>query len=368
VLTRDEALRRLEESVVRIRSGSSIGTGFFVLPHVILTCAHAVVPPLDSTPGPRSLEIYSKGTPLRVADVRVSPEPSVIPGFRDYELGTEEYPLPDVAAVIVEASGAARPFVRLGSYSGRWPLPCLAFGAPRGYGVKPALLDIAAWANLDDRLSSAYRVIRLVGRPIDPGYSGSPVVVQETLETIGMVKSNLSDGGLGTPIEMTDAAFPELQILRRNEELHQGAGPGAARLVPVSRQATELKVAIGLVQHGGKVVLVCRKRPEGRLRWQFPAGVIKPGYSPHDVVLGEIFDETGITCQVVRYLGDRVHPETNVRSQYFHCRYLHGDLVNGDAEENSEVIWVDARRVTDYIEPDMIFPPVSEILDGSTSS
>src|SRR6266536_3248668 len=242
--TRDDALRRIEEGVVRIRSGSSIGTGFFVLPNVILTCAHTVVPPSSTIPSTRSIEVYSKGMPLRIADVRVSPDPSTVPGFRDYSLGGGEYPLPDAAAVIVEAPDANRSFVRLGSYSGRWPLSCLAFGAPRGYGVKPILLDVAAWANPDDRLSPAYRVIRLVGRSVDPGYSGSPVVVEDTLETIGIIKSSLSDGGLSAPIEMIVAAFPELQLLRRNEEMPSGSGRTASSVLSVPQQVTELRVAI----------------------------------------------------------------------------------------------------------------------------
>lgn len=123
-----------------------------------------------------------------------------------------------------------------------------------------------------------------------------------------------------------------------------------------------LTVAIGLIVDGGRVVLVRRRRPEGRLEWQFPAGIVKPGYDPRSVIVEEIRNETCIVCRVHADLGSRFHPITRLPCHYFACAYLHGDLANGDEQENSEVRWVPIVEVTSYIDIDMIYQPVLERL------
>jgi ADP-ribose pyrophosphatase YjhB (NUDIX family) len=119
-----------------------------------------------------------------------------------------------------------------------------------------------------------------------------------------------------------------------------------------------LTVAIGLVVKDGRVVLVRRRQPEGRLEWQFPAGFVKPGQTPEATVVAEIRKETGLSCRIEQSLGTRLHPVTNVNCTYFACRYLHGELTNGDPEENSEADWVAISDIERYIDIDMIFEPL----------
>jgi 8-oxo-dGTP diphosphatase len=120
-------------------------------------------------------------------------------------------------------------------------------------------------------------------------------------------------------------------------------------------------VVVGVVQKEKDVILVCRKRAEKTLLWQFPAGVMHPTRPAAESIVKEVRAETGIICRAVRELGRRVHPDTGTSLVYFHCSYVSGELVNGDPDENSDVRWMSASAVGDHITSDM-FPPVADLL------
>ena len=127
-------------------------------------------------------------------------------------------------------------------------------------------------------------------------------------------------------------------------------------------QGVALTVALAIVTRGPDVLLVCRRDDTTGLRWQFPAGVVKPGGTPERVAVRETLAETGIHCAVQEDLGSRVHPATGVRCQYFLCSYLTGDIANLDADENDSVVWVRRDDLTRFIPPRLIFPPVLNAL------
>jgi len=114
-----------------------------------------------------------------------------------------------------------------------------------------------------------------------------------------------------------------------------------------------LRVAIGIVQKGKKILMVCRRIPEGNLKWQFPAGIVKPECQPEERVLDEIKNETGISCKVTQFLGQRLHPDTKVESFYYYCEYLHGRASNKDKNENREVCWIDVDKVEQHVTSDL---------------
>jgi 8-oxo-dGTP pyrophosphatase MutT (NUDIX family) len=123
-----------------------------------------------------------------------------------------------------------------------------------------------------------------------------------------------------------------------------------------------LSAAVGIVQRGNEVVMVQRRTRYRGLSWQFPAGVIKPGMDPRDKVESEVANETGLRCKFKRYLGARVHEETKVLCHYFQCTYLDGELKNLDPEENSQVAWVKAGEVRNYV-TSSLFIEVENLLD-----
>ncbi|MFC9287241.1 NUDIX domain-containing protein [Streptomyces sp. NPDC057052] len=133
------------------------------------------------------------------------------------------------------------------------------------------------------------------------------------------------------------------------------------RPTPAAVEAQALRVAIAVVLKGDDVLLVCR-RGDGKIRWQFPAGVVKPGASPAVVAVEETQSETGIRCTVREHLGSRVHPVTGVVAEYHACEYLMGEATNRDQIENADVAWVPRAALTRFIPEQSIFPPILEAL------
>jgi hypothetical protein len=74
--------------------------------------------------------------------------------------------------------------------------------------------------------------------------------------------------------------------------------------------------------------------------------------------------ETGVHCAVLRSLGRRLHPITNVHCEYLLCEYLGGEAENKDLAENVSVTWTPINRLTRFIPTDRIFPPVLEALEA----
>jgi 8-oxo-dGTP diphosphatase len=124
-----------------------------------------------------------------------------------------------------------------------------------------------------------------------------------------------------------------------------------------------LRVAIAVVLRGAEVLLVCR-RGDGQLRWQFPAGVVKPGGGPEAVAVAETHAETGVHCAVRRHLGNRLHPVTGVQCAYYLADYLAGEATNLDQLENMDVAWVPLTVLSRFIPPDTIYPPILNALEA----
>ncbi|MBV9026361.1 MAG: NUDIX domain-containing protein [Streptomycetaceae bacterium] len=124
-----------------------------------------------------------------------------------------------------------------------------------------------------------------------------------------------------------------------------------------------LRVAIAVVIRGSEVLLVCR-RGDGRLRWQFPAGVVKPGADPEAVAVAETHAETGVHCAIRRHLGSRLHPVTGVLVEYHLADYLAGEASNRDQLENLDVAWVPLSTLVRFIPPDTIYPPITAALEA----
>jgi 8-oxo-dGTP diphosphatase len=138
--------------------------------------------------------------------------------------------------------------------------------------------------------------------------------------------------------------------------------PAGVTVAPGTAQA--FRVAIAIVVNGPKVLIVCRRGEDGGgISWQFPAGIVKPGVSPETVAVRETLAETNVHCTVVRSLGSRLHPITNVMCDYLLCEYLAGDAENVDVVENVSVTWADRADLTRFIPADRIFPPVLDALE-----
>ena len=128
-------------------------------------------------------------------------------------------------------------------------------------------------------------------------------------------------------------------------------------------EAQALRVAIAIVLRGNDVLLVCR-RGDGELRWQFPAGMVKPGAAPETVAVQETHGETGVHCTIREKLGERVHPVTGVVAFYYLADHLAGEAANLDPLENVDVAFVPRSTLTRFIPQDQIFPPILDALEA----
>lgn len=152
---------------------------------------------------------------------------------------------------------------------------------------------------------------------------------------------------------------------------YEGAGEAVQRrfgllLRPPDQHgpAQALRVAIAVVLRNDDVLLVCR-RGDGELRWQFPAGMVKPGAAPEMVAVQETHGETGVHCTVRQQLGERVHPVTGVVASYYLADHLAGEASNLDTLENVDVTWVPRASLTRFIPQDQIFPPILTALEAT---
>lgn len=129
-------------------------------------------------------------------------------------------------------------------------------------------------------------------------------------------------------------------------------------------EAQALRVAIAVVVRDADVLLVCR-RGDGELRWQFPAGMVKPGADPSTVAVQETHGETGVHCTIREQLGERVHPATGVLATYYLADHLAGEASNLDPLENVDVAFVPRAALTRFIQRDQIFPPILTALEAT---
>jgi len=122
-------------------------------------------------------------------------------------------------------------------------------------------------------------------------------------------------------------------------------------------------ISAAIVVQDGRVLMVRRRIKEGELMWQFPAGGIEDGETPEQAAVRETQEETGLTVEAVKLLGDRVHPKTGRQMFYTACTAVSGEAHVADADELDAVAWVAHGEIADYV-PYGLFEPVQEYLDG----
>lgn len=118
--------------------------------------------------------------------------------------------------------------------------------------------------------------------------------------------------------------------------------------------------AVGVVcLRGDEVLLIRRGQPPRLGEWSLPGGRIEPGEGARDAALRELFEETGVTAEIVGLIDvvDGVFPE--IERHYvlidFAARWIAGEPVAGDdaaeavfmpvAEALDRVAWDETRRI-----------------------
>lgn len=123
-------------------------------------------------------------------------------------------------------------------------------------------------------------------------------------------------------------------------------------------------ISAAIIVNEGRALMVRRRIGEGELLWQFPAGGIEDGETAEDAAVRETLEETGLTVESVKLLGERVHPKTGRLMSYTACTVVEGEAHVADADELDAVAWVTLDEIPDYV-PYGLFGPVQEYLDGA---
>lgn len=121
-------------------------------------------------------------------------------------------------------------------------------------------------------------------------------------------------------------------------------------------------VAIGIVVHGGRV-LICQRRIGGDFGglWEFPGGKCETGESPQQCLVRELREELGADVEPVRALTVLEHdyPSLRVRLHPFLC-----ELIGGDPRpvESQRLQWVEPPALRNYSFPAANAPLLEDVI------
>ncbi len=206
--TPQSAYQLLRDCTVRVElNGKPNGTGFFVAPGLILTCAHVVSKATDN-----KLVVTWKGQSLPAQIKKVS---------------NEQYP--DLALLTIELT--THPCVFL--LDDAQPLDRLyTYGYPDQHPEgDPATLECEGTTNEQTPL------LRLKNAQIRPGMSGAPVLNLRTQRVCGQMqytRGRENDmGGRALPVSMILREFPELVDLQRLYHQHYDSWASSTKAITV---------------------------------------------------------------------------------------------------------------------------------------
>ncbi len=126
----------------------------------------------------------------------------------------------------------------------------------------------------------------------------------------------------------------------------------------------------GVVVREDGLILAIKRADDGR--WVPPGGVLELDESPHDGVVREVYEETGVKVRPVKLTGVYKNMQLGVVSLAFRCEVLGGEIHTSDEATRTE--WVSlsdavdempearAVRVTDALRDD---GPFVRIHDGN---
>lgn len=98
-------------------------------------------------------------------------------------------------------------------------------------------------------------------------------------------------------------------------------------------------------------------KPKGTNRWQLPKGIIEKGESSKDAATREVYEETGVKCEIVEKLGDIkfffVLKDERIFKQvtFYLMKYISGKptILPEAQKEVSEVKWFETQKALEAL-------------------
>jgi len=125
------------------------------------------------------------------------------------------------------------------------------------------------------------------------------------------------------------------------------------------------KVA-AIIEYQGKILIGKIKEEKladfGNIPYVFPGGSIESNETPEEAVVREVKEETGLNVEIVKKIGERVHPKTGKTIHYFHCQTTSGQtkLDPSKNDDLDSLEWVLIFELSTYMPT--LFPTVKEYL------
>jgi tetratricopeptide (TPR) repeat protein len=230
----------LVECTVRISGEGLMGTGCFVAPGLILTCAHVVEAVAEAT----SLRITWKGERYPVTKIRYLLHPP------DPDIAVLEVALTDHPCILLRQAGKARDNTFVFGYTD---------AHPDGESATPEHEGVV---NTDD----GQHLIKLKHSQIRPGFSGAPLLHLDSGVVCGLLRLTRDEesdlGGAAIPAETICAALQDIVALNLAFHAHD------------RRWTLTMAPATPAISRGGAVLLVRGEPPIAPPRELFGRAVL----------------------------------------------------------------------------------------------
>ena len=226
----------LREYTVRLQASGQSGTGFFVAPGLILTCAHVVTEGNSREPI-TPVKVYWKNHEYTAIVEKLPVNPEV-----DLALLQLEQPIPEQPCVSLDESFVNQDSIYSVGYTDDYPN-----GEPRDF--------IYTGLTGDDPPLMTFR-----GEQVQPGFSGAPLLNKRTDKICGLIKRSRDIysplGGRGVPVSVIFEHFPELKSTIIPENPFIPLGGKIDNPNRVFGREKEIKEIFEILRCGGGVALI----------------------------------------------------------------------------------------------------------------